>query len=694
MAIGDEGEGLTPEVVERIFTPGFTTKAGGSGFGLFLARRIVEDLGGTLSLTAGPEKGAVARLELPATHGRRWSVSDAILVAEDEPSSADYLRVLLEGRGHTVRLAANGLEALLALESRPFDLVITDLRMPSMDGFELLSHLAQRWPDLPAIVLTANEDVEDVVEAVRLGAINYLLKPATPASVGTAVDRALLTRKRSSTAHSTVPELVGTSRAMVEVRHRVLMAARSDVHVLVTGATGTGKELVSRAIHAHSGLSGGPFVAHNCALSPSDLFESEFFGHRRGSFTGADRDRRGLLREAHEGVLFLDELETLDLGFQAKLLRVIDDGEVRAVGAEKAERVNVRFVAATNREARVMIEEGSLREDLYYRLRGIEIRLPSLAERREDIPLLVVPFRLPQESRAPPDSRRRRSRRSAGPIYRATSGSCATWSRVRGPRRGMRWSGCATSRSRRGGERPGFRSRTACPADSRSGRSSAGRSSRPSRTATATARRRRRSSTSTARRCAARCRSTRSRAEPGSQSAQGAGLNRPRELWPGLAVVAAGPSAGGGGGCVEDLLDRGLLGPAAAGELDAVAGSLDGLSDPRRELAPRPDDLSHQLELTPRRQVEGHDHAAPGRERLPGMDEDAAPGQVRRRRLGAAEEGRARVRIDLRIDGRDRAPAHRSPGAEISGEQVAVGAIRSSGVPLPPPIGGPRGGLR
>jgi two-component system response regulator HydG len=179
---------------------------------------------------------------------------------------------------------------------------------------------------------------------------------------------------------------------MVEVRHRVLMAARSDVHVLVTGATGTGKELVSRAIHAHSGLSGGPFVAHNCALSPSDLFESEFFGHRRGSFTGADRDRRGLLREAHEGVLFLDELETLDLGFQAKLLRVIDDGEVRAVGAEKAERVNVRFVAATNREARVMIEEGSLREDLYYRLRGIEIRLPSLAERREDIPLLVSHF--------------------------------------------------------------------------------------------------------------------------------------------------------------------------------------------------------------------------------------------------------------------------------------------------------------
>jgi DNA-binding NtrC family response regulator len=273
-------------------------------------------------------------------------MADSILVVEDEPSSAEYLKLLLEQMGYEVRLAANGVEALLALETGHFDLVISDLRMPSMDGFELLSHLGQRWPDLPAIVLTGNTDVEDIVEAVRLGAVNYLLKPATPGSVGAAVERALLVRKRKAVADSAVPELVGTSKAMVEVRDRVVMAARSDVHVLVTGETGTGKELVSRAIHRHSGLSQGPFVAHNCALSPPDLFESEFFGHRRGSFTGADRDRRGLLREAHEGVLFLDELETLDLGFQAKLLRVIDDGEVR----------------------------------------------PALSQRRDDIPLLVAHF--------------------------------------------------------------------------------------------------------------------------------------------------------------------------------------------------------------------------------------------------------------------------------------------------------------
>ena len=331
-------------------------------------------------------------------------MADSILVAEDERASAEYLKLLLEEMGFEVRLAANGVEALLALEAGAFDLVISDLRMPSMDGFELLTHLGQRWPDLPAIVLTANQDVEDIVEAVRLGAVNYLLKPATPGSVGAAVERALLTRRRAVAADSAVPELVGTSKAMVETRHRVVMAARSDVHVLVTGETGTGKELVSRAIHAHSGLSEGPFVAHNCALSPPDLFESEFFGHRRGAFTGADRDRRGLLREAHEGVLFLDELETLDLGFQAKLLRVIDDGEVRPVGAERAERVHVRFVAATNREAQAMIDEGSLREDLYYRLRGIEIRLPPLSERREDIPILVAHFDPDSEAGVTPEA--------------------------------------------------------------------------------------------------------------------------------------------------------------------------------------------------------------------------------------------------------------------------------------------------
>jgi len=319
-------------------------------------------------------------------------MSASILIVEDERSAAEYLRVLLEEQGYPVRHAGDGIEALIALEAQPADLVISDLRMPRMDGLELLTHLRERWPDLPVIVLTADSQVSDVVEAVQLGAINYLVKPATQAVVIDAVEKALVTRPHGVQDGGVVRELIGESRAMVEVRHRVVMAARSDVPVLITGETGTGKELVSRAIHAHSKLSGGPFVAYNCAVVPRDLFESEFFGHRRGAFTGADRDHTGLLQQADEGVLFLDELETLALPHQAKLLRVIDDGEVRPVGDERSQRVSVRFLAATNRDSRQMIEQQTLREDLYYRLRGIEIRLPPLRERVEDIPLLADHF--------------------------------------------------------------------------------------------------------------------------------------------------------------------------------------------------------------------------------------------------------------------------------------------------------------
>jgi DNA-binding NtrC family response regulator len=319
-------------------------------------------------------------------------MAKSVLIVEDERAAADFLRVLLEESGYGVRTTANGIEALVALEASDYDLVISDIKMPKMDGLELLTHLGQRWPELPVIMLTANDQVKDVVEAVQLGAVNYLVKPAQANAVRTAVEKALSVRRPAIDRARSVPELVGQSPAIVEVRHRVVLAARSDVHVLVTGDTGTGKELVAHAIHAYSKLAAGPFVAHNCAVSPRDLFESEFFGHRKGSFTGADRDHDGLLRRAHGGVLFLDELETLAPEHQAKLLRVIDDGEVRAVGSEQLDVVSVRFVAATNRESRTMIAEGTLREDLYYRLRGIEIRLPALRDRREDIPLLAEYF--------------------------------------------------------------------------------------------------------------------------------------------------------------------------------------------------------------------------------------------------------------------------------------------------------------
>jgi DNA-binding NtrC family response regulator len=318
-------------------------------------------------------------------------MAGSVLVVDDQPSAAQFLRLLLEQQGHAVALAQNGVEALALLEQHAYDLVLSDLDMPEMDGLELMHRVRQRWPELPVVAVTALSDVSKVVEVVQLGAIDYLLKPAQPAAVLSTVRRALAARPKRDVPRS-IPELVGRSRAILEVRHLVTLAAGSSVPVLITGETGTGKELVARAIHRYSRLAEGPFVSHNCAVMPRDLFESAFFGHRRGAFTGADREHAGLLVEADGGVLFLDEVQALLYEHQAKLLRVLDDGEVTPVGGTRPRQVDVRFLAATNRDPRRMLEEGTLREDLYYRLRGFEIDLPPLRERRADIPLLAAHF--------------------------------------------------------------------------------------------------------------------------------------------------------------------------------------------------------------------------------------------------------------------------------------------------------------
>jgi DNA-binding NtrC family response regulator len=321
-------------------------------------------------------------------------MSASVLIVEDQASAAEYLRLLLDQEGYVPQIARDGVEAMVALERERYDLVITDVKMPNMNGIELLARVKERWREIPVIVLTVDAEVSEIVEAVQLGATNYLVKPAAPPAVLSAVQKALAGAARQEPVpDSTGPvlELVGRSRAIVDVRHKIAMAAQSDVPVLITGKTGTGKELVAREIHASSRLA-GPFVAHNCAVSPADLFDSELFGHRRGAFTGANRDHVGLLQQADRGVLLLDELEELPVAHQAKLLRVLDDGEVRPVGAEHSARVSVRFLAAMNVDPLAMLEQGKLREDLYYRLRGFEIKLPQLAERREDIPLLVEHF--------------------------------------------------------------------------------------------------------------------------------------------------------------------------------------------------------------------------------------------------------------------------------------------------------------
>ncbi|MFT5051806.1 MAG: DNA-binding NtrC family response regulator [Chlamydiales bacterium] len=317
----------------------------------------------------------------------------SIVMADDDASGLQFARLVLEGEGHTVRTGPNGLEGLLAVEASVPDLVISDLQMPEMDGMQLLARIRQRWSDLPVIVVSVQEDVEIIVGAIRAGADNYLLKPFTPEGLISAVNKALAgSRPADAQTTSAVKSIRGRSRALVEVRHLVTLAAGCDVNLLITGETGTGKEVVSQAVHRASKLADRPFVAHNCAATPAELFESTFFGYRKGAFSGATSDRPGLLEEANGGVLFLDELSSMRMDHQAKLLRVMDNGEVRRVGDDRSRQVSVRFFAAVNRTPADLISDGDLRQDLYYRLRGIEFVLPPLRERREDLPELAEHF--------------------------------------------------------------------------------------------------------------------------------------------------------------------------------------------------------------------------------------------------------------------------------------------------------------
>ncbi len=304
----------------------------------------------------------------------------SILVVDDEPASAEYAALALQQVHGDVRVARSGVEALLAIERAKPALVITNLQMPGMTGLELLSRIKERWPEIAVMVVSVEQQAAGIVEAIQRGAVNYLVKPVAPAVLQSAAGNALLRLSRPPAAGDDgVPEIVGQSPAVLQVRHLVTLASRSDANVIITGETGTGKELVARAIGrlAFAGT-GRPFVAHNCAVTPPELFDSEFFGHRRGSFTGADRDRIGLLRTADGGILFLDELECLSLANQAKLLRVLDDGEIRPVGAEAVRSVSVRFLAASNRGPAAMLAARELREDLYFRLRGFQNRPSDL----------------------------------------------------------------------------------------------------------------------------------------------------------------------------------------------------------------------------------------------------------------------------------------------------------------------------
>jgi DNA-binding NtrC family response regulator len=325
----------------------------------------------------------------------------SILVADDDAVARELLAEVLTREGYRVRAAAGGAEAIRAAEGEVFDLALIDLRMPDVDGLAVLARIRTLDPAPPVFILTAFAAIDTAIEAIRQGAYDYLSKPFRVDEIKLAVRRVLETERivrenrefrQELRGRYGVERLIGQSPEMVEIYRLVARVAALDTTVLIQGETGTGKELVARAIHYASPRAERPFVAIDCAALPENLFESELFGHERGAFTGAVGSRRGLLESADGGTCFLDEIGELSLGLQAKLLRVLQERVLRRVGGNDAIPVNLRLIAATNRDLRKRVEDGTFREDLYYRLNGVTIVMPPLRERGADVPLLAHEF--------------------------------------------------------------------------------------------------------------------------------------------------------------------------------------------------------------------------------------------------------------------------------------------------------------
>src|SRR5215469_11303898 len=321
-----------------------------------------------------------------------------ILFVDDERPLQELMRSELPRLGHEVTVCPDGRAALKVLEKSTFDAAILDLRMPGMTGIEVLEHLKKVSPDTEAIVMTGHATMETAIEAVRLGALDYMTKPCKLSQIEAVLCKvaekrelkhknlALQTRVQAAEGPSI---LVGKSPAMEAVHRLIATVAPTDSTVLILGETGTGKELAARSLWQQSKRADMPFVPVNCGALSENLVESELFGHRKGAFTGADRDHKGLFEVANGGTVFLDELGELDKNIQVKLLRFLESGEIRRLGETEPFRVDVRVLCATNRDLRRMIHEEGFREDLFYRLNTFEIRLPPLRERRADIPDLA-----------------------------------------------------------------------------------------------------------------------------------------------------------------------------------------------------------------------------------------------------------------------------------------------------------------
>lgn len=324
-----------------------------------------------------------------------------ILVVDDDDSLRRVLQVQLEQDGYSVVSAASAQQAFSLLQLRGYDLVITDLRMPGLSGIEVLKQVRSQYPETAVIVLTAFGSVETAVEAMKAGAYDFLTKPVHPDELSLVVARALdhlrlIEEVRALRANLNLKygfeNIRGHSDALLHVLDVAARVAQTNSTLLIRGETGTGKELLARAIHFNSARKDGPLITINCGAIPRDLLESELFGHKKGAFTGAVGDKKGKIEMADGGTLFLDEIGEIPPELQVKLLRLIQEGEIEKIGSEARHHVDVRIIAATHRDLQAMIEDGTFREDLYYRLAVIPLVLPPLRERVEDIPDLVQHF--------------------------------------------------------------------------------------------------------------------------------------------------------------------------------------------------------------------------------------------------------------------------------------------------------------